>query len=208
MQMTSEKNPRDAWAERWQAKRTGWDQGQAHPHLQHLMAMAREQGQLPDDARIFEPGCGRAHNAMQLVRVGYAVKAIDFVPEAIDEARKLYSDAKLELVVEDVMKVPATDKAAFNAVFDRAMLCALPAESRPAYLKACAERLKSGGLFMGIIFGELDADFAGGPPFAISIGELFDLLKEDFTICDAVTVPAVPNPPVVREEILIIARRR
>lgn len=208
MDRTPEINPKNAWAERWQAKRTGWDQGQAHPYLEQLITMAHDQGQLPAHARIFEPGCGRAHNAMQLVRVGYAVKAVDFVPEAIEEAKKLYSHPCLELAVEDVMKVPAEDKAGFDAIFDRAMLCALGAEMRPVYLKACAERLKPGGLFMGIIFGELDSSFAGGPPFALSIGELLNLLKEDFTICDAVTVPAAPNPPVVREEILIVARRR
>lgn len=208
MSLKAEINPNKAWAERWQAKRTGWDQGQAHPRLQQLMTMAHEQGQLPAHARIFEPGCGRAHNAMQLVRVGYAVKAVDFVPEAIEEAKKLYAHPQLELVVEDVMKVPAGEKATFDAVFDRAMLCALGPDARPAYVKACAERLKSGGLFMGIIFGELDPAFEGGPPFALSINELFKLLQDDFTICDAVTVTAAPSPSVVREEILIIARRR
>ncbi len=201
-------NPQDAWAERWQTKRTGWDQGQGHPHRQRLLTMAREAGQLPDGARIFEPGCGRAHNAMEFVRDGYSVKAVDFVPEAIEEAKKLYQHPRLELAVEDVMKVPPADKATFDAVFDRAMLCALGAADREKYIKACAERLKSGGLFMGIIFGALNPEYVGGPPFAIGIEELFKLLQDDFTICDAVTVPGTPQPPIILEEILIIARRR
>lgn len=206
--MTQNVNPQDAWAERWQAKRTGWDQGQGHPHRQRLLSMARELGQLPANALIFEPGCGRAHNAMEFVQNGYSVKAVDFVPEAIAEAKKLYQHPRLELAVEDVMKVPAADKGAFDAVFDRAMLCALEKADREKYIKACATRLKSGGLFMGIIFGALNPEYAGGPPFAIPMGDLFKLLQEDFTICDAVTLPSAPQPPVVLEEILIIARRR
>src|SRR5262249_45494348 len=98
---------REFWAERWQSGQTGWDFGVAHPGLAILIAEATSSGLLPANpaqCRILEPGCGRAHGAAALARIGYRVTAFDVVPEAIAAARALYADVPgLELVVADAL---------------------------------------------------------------------------------------------------------
>lgn len=201
-------NPQQPWQTRWRDGRTGWDQAGAHPLLTDALAAARMMGGLQDGALVYEPGCGRAHNAHALVQKGFHVVAADFVPEAIAEAGRLYQHPHLTLRVEDALTVAPGDEGRFDLVFDRAMLCALEPAFRVPYVAACARRLKPGGLFVSLPFAELDPIVENGPPFQVNERELVDLLTPDFTIASWTRHESKGVPAVVKAEFVLVARRK
>lgn len=177
------KDPAEAafWAERWQSGETRWDQGQAHPCLDELLSEARGASLLPDGARILEPGCGRAHTGAALARLGYEVTAFDVVDRAIQEARTLYADTpNLTLTTGDALHVQPAWRGRFDAIYDRAMMCALPPEKRRAYARACFDHLRPGGAFLSVVVSERREKPEAGPPFAVTEAALTAMLKPGF----------------------------
>ncbi len=196
----------EGWQARWREGRTRWDQGREHPELARLLEHARREGELTAAARIFSAGCGRAHNEAYLARCGFEVTAVDLVPEAIDEARKLYGMIpQLHLAVQDVCVLGADELHAYGAVFDRAMLCALEPAHRPQYIEAIRERLSERGLFFSILFRSVRT--LQGPPFALDETAAFDLMAADFDLAWA-GAAADPGEGNVSEEWLCIWRKK
>jgi SAM-dependent methyltransferase len=196
----------EPWRERWLVGQTGWDQGRPHPELGRLLQQATREGRLPAGARLFSAGCGRAHNEAWLAEQGYQVDAVDAVPEAIAGARALYGEQPgLHLAVADVFAGNPT-AADYDAVFDRAMLCAIQPEHRAAYVQKIADLLKPGGLFMAILFRRTRSP--DGPPFAVDEVEAQRLFADQFDLCHASCCPPPPNPHNVLEEWLCIWRKR
>ncbi|MCX6130353.1 MAG: methyltransferase domain-containing protein [Proteobacteria bacterium] len=194
------------WRERWIEGRTAWDQGQEHPAMTDLLQHAQREAGLKPGSQIFSAGCGRAHNEAWLARQGYQVEAIDVVPEAIAAARLLYADVpKLRLAVQDVFSLE-TPNLAFDAVFDRAMLCALQPEHRLAYLEKLSACLRPGGLFMSILFRAVKGP--SGPPFAVNEFDAMHLLSPYFDLCFASPAPPLSEPQNVLEEWLCIWSKR
>jgi SAM-dependent methyltransferase len=199
----------DDWRVRWVEGRTGWDLGGPHPALEKLLTEARDWRLLPDRARILEPGAGRAHNGAALARQGYQVISFDLVPEAIEEARRLYDGvAGLELAVADAFALPPAWVGAFDAVFDRAMLCALPPARRRDYLRSMFEALVPGGAFLSLPFTEVEYPPGGsGPPFALPMPELERLMSPGFALVHAEERP-LPDDIKIRREMICVWRRR
>jgi SAM-dependent methyltransferase len=195
------------WQKRWLKGQTGWDQGGAHPALLQLVEHAKREAALPDEARFFSAGCGSAHSEAVLAQWGYKVRAIDLSEEAIAAARAIYGETPgLELMKSDLFEIQDAEVGTYDAIYDRAMLCALPAELRPDYIEAMKKRLKKGGLFCGILFRVVELE--KGPPFAIDEGEAYRVLSQDFVLCYAAAIPAAPIPAVVREEWICVWRLR
>lgn len=204
MQELSEKL---AWQERWAAGRTGWDQGQAHPSLERLIFHAKREGGLKATASFYSAGVGRAHNEAALALNGFSVKAVDLSEEAISAASALYGEVPgLDLSVADFNDIPSDERMGFDAIFDRAMLCALAPETRPSYVSAMKERLRPGGLFCAILFRAVTNEV--GPPFPVDEAELARLFLVDFDLCHAAAIPAAPSPAVVKEEWICVLRKK
>lgn len=196
----------EPWRERWLVGRTGWDQGRAHGEIGRLLQHATLEGRLPAGARIFSAGCGRAHNEAWLAGHGYQVDAVDAVPEAIEGAQALYGNLPhLSLQVADVFATPAPAQP-YDAIFDRAMLCALQPQHRPAYIQKISEKLRPGGLVMAILFRRTRSP--EGPPFSVNEDEAWQLFGVQFDLCHASSCPPPPNPQNVLEEWLCIWRKR
>lgn len=180
---------KEFWQGRWRTGQTGWDFGRADPLLPRLIEVARAKQVLHAGARILEPGCGRAHNGAALAQLddeigGYHVTAFDAVEEAIAGARALYGNGQvrhLTLVVGDALRVNSEWLAVFDAVFDRAMLCALPPDLRNTYLRNCFAYLRPGGVLLSLPFAQLVDATKSGPPFAMSAQELQQALNPGFT---------------------------
>lgn len=204
MQELSEKL---AWQERWSSGRTGWDQGGAHPALRLLISHAKREGGLPEAASFYSAGAGRAHSEAVLAQVGYQVRAVDLSREAIDWARNAYSSVGgLELRVGDFFDIPDDERESFDAVYDRAMLCAVGPDVRPSYVKSMRDRLKPGGLFCGILFRKVKGE--SFPPYPVDEAEAMRLFAADFQLCFASAVPAAPQPAAILEEWICIWRKR
>ncbi len=196
----------EPWRERWLIGRTGWDQGQAHGEMGRLLHHATLEGRLPPGARIFSAGCGRAHNEAWLAGHGYQVDGVDAVLEAIEGAKTLYGNlSRLNLQVADVF-AEETPAQSYDAVFDRAMLCALQPQHRSAYVQKISEKLQAGGLVMGILFRRTRSP--EGPPFSVNEDEAQQLFSSQFDLCHASSCPPPPNPHNVLEEWLCIWRKR
>ena len=186
----------NVWQRRWVNAETAWDQGREHPELTELLHHARLEGGLQPEAHIFSAGCGRAHNEAYMARNGFRVRALDGVPEAIQAAREKYADVPLlDLRVGDVFDVPVEEKEMFHGIFDRAMLCALQPAHRKDYIDVCWQRLRPGGLFMGLLFRSVLR--AEGPPFAVDEFTAFGLLQSGFDLCYAVGLGQTLQPAAV-----------
>lgn len=193
------------WSERWKNDQTGWDQGQAHPALDQLIRHAMREGNLQPDARIFSAGCGRAHSEAALARKGFSVLATDIVPDAVQAARDLYAGTPgLTLERADVFRYDPG--VTFDAVFDRAMLCALQPADRKAYIQSLRRLMRARSLFMGILFRKTSN--SEGPPFAIDERSAWDLFGADFTLCHAAPVASEGPPKSVLEEWICIWKLR
>jgi thiopurine S-methyltransferase len=198
------------WNERWASGRTGWDMGGPHPLLGRLVDEAKDYRLLPDGARILEPGCGRAHNGAALARQGYQVVSSDVSPGAIAAAKELYADVPhLELCVQDAMAVVPAWKESFQAVFDRAFLCALPPALRADYVKTVFSHLAPGGLFLSLPFTKVVLEEGrSGPPFALTMSELTELLSSGFSLVHAEEHRNPNQDDRIQSEMICIFRRR
>lgn len=175
------------WEQRWQEGRTGWDLGMAHPLMPFLLERARREGGLANTASVFVPGCGRAHEAAFMAQLGYQAFGLDVSPTAIEQATAQYGHLEnLRLFQADILSDPSHDYnlsiSNVSAIVDRAMLCALPPAQRCRYLEFCTRWLPPGGLFMGILFAEVNLMADAGPPFALDEQQLSDLFKDNFSL--------------------------
>lgn len=162
------------WQERWQTAATGWDLQGPHPLLKEAISILWTLTQKSLIQRWLVPGCGRAHDAAAIADMGFEVQASDVVPEAVFEANKLYSRVpNLDIRVANALDESAVEVAAFDAIYDRAMMCALDLDERLLYLRACQASLRQGGWFLSIPFGEVGTP-DGGPPFQTTEQDLKD----------------------------------
>jgi len=197
------------WADRWRTGKTGWDLGGPHPGLAALVEEAQSHGSLPAGSRILEPGCGRAHGGAALARQGFRVTAFDVTREAIAAARTLYEGVPgLELVVQDALLPVPEWRAGFQGIYDRAMLCALPGALRQSYVRACFDHLEPGGLLLTIPFTEVKISAAEGPPFAVPMAALAELLLPGFSLIHAQEIVVPGDETKVAKETLCLWRRR
>lgn len=197
------------WADRWKTGRTGWDQGGPHSLLATLIQEAEEQGFLKPGDRILEPGAGRAHNGAFLARRGYLVTSFDQAAEAIDEAKKVYGkEPNLTLTVGDALRAKGAWKGEFHAVFDRAMLCALPKTLRREYVQASYDHLTPDGLFLTIPFTECRIPESAGPPFQVSMSDLSEFMLAGFSLVHAEDHPLPDGDRIVKETACIWRRRK
>lgn len=161
----------DFWDQRFQNGVTPWDAGGVPAALQ---AFAEQQAAAQ---RVLIPGCGSAHDAAFLDRLGWPVVALDFSAAAIDLARQNLGVWGGELVHDDFFTHQPL--AAYDLIYERAFLCALPRKLWPGYGQRMAELLAPGGRLAGFfLFG----DELKGPPFPIQRPQLDELLTPYFSL--------------------------
>ena len=193
----------EPWRKRWQAGITPWDQMTYHESLPRLMSLVSEFG-FCEGSYILEPGCGTAHNGAYLASLGYEVVSADFVAEAVKSATSLYADkAGLTIVKMDIFAEVGHEERKYDAIFDRAMLCALQPSNRLKYIEALTKRLKPGGFFFGILFRPHSVD-SEGPPFPISELDLVELMQEYFSLVTIEPVKTMKPAPLGLGEYICI----
>lgn len=190
------------WDERYRAGFTPWDARGVPVALTQFLAASAP------GRRVLVPGCGSAYEAGALDRAGFAVTAIDIAPEALARARDVLGAD----IADRVLRLADffTLDAAYDWIYERALLCALPSRLWPDYAAAAARLLSAGGLLAGIFFVD---DTAGeprrGPPFAAHRAELDALLAPKFECVADAPVPEAESLPVfARRERWMTWRRR
>jgi SAM-dependent methyltransferase len=182
------------WDERFAANFTPWDQGAVPPALVRWLARAP----LAAGARVLVPGCGSAYEAALLDSAGYRVLSIDIADAALARARAvLPADvARRVLRKADFFAFAAEP---FDAIYERAFLCALPPRMWSAYAARCAELLTPGGRLVGLFFVDpAPPEPRRGPPFAMTRDELDALLAPVFERTEGEPVPPDESIAVFR----------
>lgn len=181
--MAQDSSRPDFWETRYRDHVTPWDAGRVP---QDLIAHAAK---LDAGARILIPGCGSAYEALFLAERGFDVVAIDFSPAAVEAAKKLMGRFADRVRLADFFDFDAG--GAFDVIYERAFLCALPPKMWPDYPGRCAELLGPAGVIAGFwFFGETPR----GPPFGMTQAALDALLQprfgriEDKPVTDSIEV--------------------
>ncbi len=147
------------WSARYREGGLGWDLGEASPPYVNLW----ESGEMKTGAMLI-PGCGRGWEAVFFAQRGFEVTAVDFAPEALDEASRLARDAgaRIETRRLDFLDPPTELSGRFDVILEQTCFCAIHPTRRPFYVAAAVHCLKPGGEVIGLFYhtGE-----QGGPPF-------------------------------------------
>ena len=167
--MAQDSSKPDFWETRYRDHVTPWDAGRVPDALR---AYAKR---VAPGSRILIPGCGSAYEAYYLLENGFDVLAIDFSPAAIEIAQANLACFAEHIRLADFFSfdfgVP------YDAVYERAFLCALPPRLWPQYAKRMAELIRRGGDLAGFFFLR---ETEKGPPFGTSPAALQALLERDF----------------------------
>lgn len=159
------------WDLRYAANFVPWDAGRIPAALRrHVASRAAPRG-------ILVPGCGSAHDVRFLAEAGWNVTGIDFSAEAIAAARAVLGPHADRLVQADVFAPIAGEP--FEAVYERAFLCALPRRLWSDWGRRMAELVAPGGELLGSFYFDMGER---GPPFGLrDAAQLEALLGPAFT---------------------------
>jgi SAM-dependent methyltransferase len=176
-------DPADAafWDVRFDAAFTPWEQGGA-PSLLHDYLLRPPHPHAERKKNVLIPGCGSAQEVALFVEAGWVPLAIDFSPRAVAKAK-----SELKQYAHYVQEADFfTEKFAtpFDAIYERAFLCALPIRMREPWAKRVAEIVRPGGELFGFFFADSSLK---GPPFGISQEELARLLEPAFVLRESKT---------------------
>jgi len=172
--MAQDSSKADFWDKRFREKFMPWDAGRVPAALERFTA------RHPVRGRVLVPGCGTGYEVRYLAQAGFDVTAIDF-SEAALEAAKGELGPLAHLVRQADFFGFEGDQTAFDAIYERAFLCALPRRIWSDWGRRTADLLRPGGLLFGLFFFD---DNAKGPPFGIGAAELDALLAPNFELIE------------------------
>ncbi len=152
-----------------------WDAPEPPPEV---IALARAQ----EPGRALDLGTGYGRAALYLARLGWAVDAVDFVPQAIREARRRAEAEGLETVCFHLGAVTELDhlKPSYDLALDVGCVHGLPAMDLPLYCEQLRRLLAPGGVYL--LFARLrDAD-GEEPEHGLDEDRLKQELTETFVL--------------------------
>ena len=168
--MAQDSSKPDFWDTRFRQNVTPWDAGRVPAALERFVSRHTGRG------RVLVPGCGTGYEVRQLAQAGFDVTAIDFSEAALEAARRELGPLAHLVHCADFFGLEG-DTPPFNAIYERAFLCALPRRLWSDWARRVAELLRPGGLLFGNFFFDSNVK---GPPFGIGQAELDTLLSGDF----------------------------
>jgi len=163
-------------ARKWEADYArhtdGWDLGGPTPIFKRLATS----GQFKP-GRMIVLGAGRGHDAREFARHGFDVTAVDFALPAVQEMYRLADPAApVEILQHDIFTLPETLNHSFDYVLEYTCFCAIDPKRRVEYADLVTRLLKPDGIYIDLAF-PLDRR-KGGPPFAVTEAEIFDLFQK------------------------------
>ena len=169
--MTHDVNSPGKWEADYVRGTDGWDLGGPTPIFRRLAAS----GQFAP-GQVIVLGAGRGHDAREFARHGFQVTAVDFSPYVVREMHRLAApDAPIEILHADIFALPPALNRTFDYVLEYTCFCAIDPLRRAEYADLVARLLKPRGIYVDLAF-PLD-DPVGGPPFAVSLSEIFALFS-------------------------------
>ena len=168
--MAQDSSRPDFWDTRFRQNVTPWDAGRVPVALQRFVSRHTGRG------RVLVPGCGTGYEVRELAHAGFDVTAIDFSEAALEAARRELGPLAHLVRFADFFDFEG-DAPPFDAIYERAFLCALPRREWDKWAACAAELVRPNGLLFGFFFFDTSAK---GPPFGITAEQLDALLAPDF----------------------------
>ncbi|HOU41878.1 MAG TPA: class I SAM-dependent methyltransferase [Promineifilum sp.] len=169
---------RQRFTERYEEGHVPWDDPLPPPEILEL-AETRPPG------RALDVGCGFGRAAIYLAQRGWTVVGVDFIPQAIDEARRRAADAGVAERTRFVV-ASATDLTflapPFDLVIDVGCAHSFADDMLRRYSDELARLLAPGGEY--ILHARLrDSEAAGEErPHGLEVATLLALLADDFVL--------------------------
>lgn len=145
----------------------------------HPLTRAFVDGQVRGVAglKVLDIGCGLGDNAEYFAVAGAVVTAFDFVPDAIDWAKRRFPASRVAYRVADLFASPREWEDAFDLVHECYTLQAIAPRQLPAAFAAFARVLAPQGALI-LIARARDEDAPGkGPPWPLP-PSVFEIAKE------------------------------
>jgi SAM-dependent methyltransferase len=180
--------------------RPGWDMDGATPLVDELLGLALPLGLRPG-CDLAVPGCGYGHDAAGLAARGFTVTGLDFAPLAIQGAMSRYGDQ----VAWSQADWFTTRLGPWDAIFDHTCFVAMDPPRHAAYVNACADHLRPGGLWLAALFHDVNG--RPGPPHAIPMEEMRALAEARFEVLHLAHARS-SHPRRSGREFLMVARSR
>lgn len=145
-------------------RKPAWDTGVVPPELERFVD-SRAPG------RAVDLGCGTGTNAVFLAENGWEVTGVDFIPEAIESARRKAADGNVNVtfLLKNVLDVKTQN---LDLILDIGCLSGLTPAARRIMFQRIPEMLASGGSFLGYGFEQPYGPFKSG------------VSQRDFTLLD------------------------
>lgn len=172
--MAQDSSKADFWDKRFREKFMPWDAGRVPASLERFVA------RHPVRGRVLVPGCGTGYEVRYLAQAGFEVTAIDFSEAALEAAKGELGPLAHLVRLADFFAFEG-DQPPFDAIYERAFLCALPRRNWGDWAKRTAQLVRPGGLLFGLFFFDSNAK---GPPYGIGAAELDALLATDFELIE------------------------
>jgi len=185
--MSELNNPR--WAQIWDnglAPGQAFDAKVSSPLLVKYIA----EGKVPE-GRALVPGCGRGYDVTVLSTPTRAVLGLDIAEKAVQAARErmaalpesecykqnaVFSTSSFFGLDAQPVPLPLDESSTqFDFIYDYTFLCALDPSVRGEWAAQMGKLVKPGGELLTLVF-PIRVDDGHGPPFAVSLDLLKDLL--------------------------------
>jgi thiopurine S-methyltransferase len=143
------------WQSRYENNQAGWDLGSASdPIVEYVNQLTNK------DLSILIPGCGNAHEAEYLFKMGFKnVFVVDLVALPLENLKKRVPEfSDLQLIHGDFFEL----NQQFDLILEQTLFCAIDPKLRAEYIQKVHQLLKPSGKFVGLLFNR---DFENGPPF-------------------------------------------
>lgn len=171
MMQANDVNSPQKWEADYQRGTDGWDLGGATPAFKRLATSKRFK-----PGRMIVLGAGRGHDAREFSRHGFNVTAVDFSEYVVEQMRALADpDAPIEILQHDIFTLPNELNYTFDYLLEYTCFCAIDPQRRTAYADLVTRLLKPEGIYIDLAF-PLDGR-TGGPPFAVTESEIFNLFE-------------------------------
>lgn len=175
------------WHERWALGQIGFHEGAPNRFLLQFA------DRIAGARAVFVPLCGKSADLDALAARGHEVVGCELVEQAVRQyfaerglepevaetpTATLFSHGPVTIARGDVFAFES-ERAPFDAAFDRAALIALAPEQRESYARKLRSLLAPDAR---VLLVTMEHDLGSGPPFAVSEAVVRSLFTEDFSI--------------------------
>lgn len=194
-------NQPEFWEEVYLNNLAGWDLGGPTPVFEELS----KSPEITSGSMIVI-GAGRGYDARSFASKGFEVVAVDFAEQAVEDMQRLSQpEAPFTILQADIFDLPKEFLNKFDYVLEYTCYCAIDPGRREEYGEVIRDLLKPGGRYIALAFPI--GNYPGGPPFAVSVEELIQILSLKGLKLTHREIPAATiKPRKGREELLIMKK--